>query len=57
LFEKFDQKNGMNQNGDLSSSIEENLLYKDALISFLSTLILEGTTVETNLYHNFTEKF
>ncbi len=57
MFEKFDQKSGMNQNGDLSSSIEENLLYKDALISFLSTLILEGTTVETNLYHNFTEKF
>jgi hypothetical protein len=28
LFEKFDQKSGMNQNGGLSSSIEESLLYK-----------------------------
>jgi hypothetical protein len=57
LFEKFDQKSGMNQNGGLSSSIEKNLLYKMHQLVFPPTLILEGATVETNSYRNFTEKF
>jgi hypothetical protein len=50
LFEKFDQKSGMNQNGGIASSIEETLLYKMYQLVFPPTLILEGTAVETNLY-------
>jgi hypothetical protein len=50
LFENFDQKNGMNQNGGLSSSIEENLLYKMHSLVFHPTLILGSTIVEKCLY-------
>ena len=45
FYEKFDNKIGMNENIDIGSSIEENLLYKMADFVFPPKSISKGAVV------------
>ena len=46
VYEKFDQKTEMNQNGGISSSIEQHLLYNMRWLVFPPPLILKGTALK-----------
>ncbi len=57
VYEKFDQKTGMNENREVYSLIERNLLYKMHYFVSSPTVILKGASVNNIFYWNYPANF
>ena len=57
VFEKFDQKSGINQDTGIGSSIEESLLYNMHQFVFPPTIILKAANVNNTLYYHYLVNF
>ena len=52
MYEKFNHKSGIHENGDIASSIEKCLLYNMYSLVFSPTLVSKESTVKTIFYLN-----